>query len=110
MPFSWFEPMWMENLGFADEGAGWKMTVEGATAMDGDLPVNMSGGVLSSNPIGASGMLRFAEAAMQVRGTAGAHQLDGVEPRARARLWWRLAVLLDVDRREGTGEFVVRRG
>ena len=31
-------------------------------------PVNMSGGVLSSNPIGASGMLRFAEAAMQVRG------------------------------------------
>ncbi len=79
VPFSWFEPMWMENLGFAEEGAGWKMTLEGATAMDGDLPVNMSGGVLSSNPIGASGMLRFAEAAMQVRGTAGAHQLDGVQ-------------------------------
>jgi acetyl-CoA C-acetyltransferase len=38
----------------------------------------MSGGVLSSNPIGASGMLRFAEAAMQVRGTAGEHQVDGV--------------------------------
>ena len=78
VPFSWFEPMWMENLGFAEEGAGWKMTLDGATAMDGDMPVNMSGGVLSSNPIGASGMLRFAEAAMQVRGTAGAHQLDGV--------------------------------
>ena len=54
------------------------MMQEGATAMDGDLPVNMSGGVLSSNPIGASGMLRFAEAAMQVRGQAGEHQLDGV--------------------------------
>ena len=38
----------------------------------------MSGGVLSSNPIGASGMLRCADAAMQVRGGAGAHQLDGV--------------------------------
>jgi acetyl-CoA C-acetyltransferase len=50
---------------------------DGVTAMDGDLPVNMSGGVLSSNPIGASGMLRFAEAAMQVRGQAGAHQVDG---------------------------------
>ena len=37
----------------------------------------MSGGVLSSNPIGASGMLRFAEAAMQVRGMAGEHQVDG---------------------------------
>ena len=28
VPFSWFEPMWMENLGFAEEGAGWKMTLE----------------------------------------------------------------------------------
>jgi acetyl-CoA C-acetyltransferase len=53
------------------------MTVSGATAIDGDLPVNPSGGVLSSNPIGASGMLRFAEAAMQVRGQAGAHQVEG---------------------------------
>ncbi len=77
VPFSWFEPMWMENLGFAPEGSGWRMTVEGATALDGDLPVNMSGGVLSSNPIGASGMLRFAEAAMQVRGQAGEHQIAG---------------------------------
>jgi acetyl-CoA C-acetyltransferase len=79
VPFSWFEPMWMENLGFAEEGSGWKMTYEGATALDGDLPVNMSGGVLSSNPIGASGMLRFAEAAMQVRGQAGEHQVDGAK-------------------------------
>ena len=79
VPFSWFEPMWMENLGFAPPGEGWKMTYEGATALDGDLPVNMSGGVLSSNPIGASGMLRFAEAAMQVRGTAGEHQVDGAK-------------------------------
>jgi acetyl-CoA C-acetyltransferase len=41
------------------------------------LPVNMSGGVLSSNPIGASGMLRFAEASLQVMGEAGEHQVDG---------------------------------
>ncbi len=47
------------------------------TALDGDLPVNMSGGVLSANPIGASGMTRFAEAALQVRGRAGDHQVDG---------------------------------
>ena len=40
--------------------------------------MNASGGVLSSNPIGASGMLRFAEAALQVRGLAGEHQVDGV--------------------------------
>ena len=77
VPFSWFEPMWLENLGFAAEGEGWKVTESGATALDGDLPVNMSGGVLSSNPIGASGMLRFAEAALQVMGEAGEHQVQG---------------------------------
>jgi len=77
VPFSWFEPMWMENLFFAERGEGWRMTYEGATALGGDLPVNMSGGVLSSNPIGASGLLRFAEAANQVRGLAGEHQVAG---------------------------------
>ncbi|HTT87853.1 MAG TPA: thiolase domain-containing protein [Acidimicrobiales bacterium] len=79
VPFSWYEPMWLESLGFAPEGEGWKLTDAGATALDGgDIPWNCSGGVLSSNPIGASGMLRFLEAAMQVRGQAGAHQVDGV--------------------------------
>ncbi len=77
VPFSWYEPMWLENLGFAGEGEGWQLTDQGVTQMDGDLPVNPSGGVLSTNPIGASGMLRFAEAAMQVRGMAGEHQIEG---------------------------------
>jgi acetyl-CoA C-acetyltransferase len=35
--------------------------------------------VLSTNPIGASGMIRFGEAAMQVRGQAGDHQIDGAK-------------------------------
>ncbi|HET9142585.1 thiolase domain-containing protein [Actinophytocola sp.] len=77
VPFSWFEPMWLENLGFAEPGQGWKLTEAGDTEIGGRLPVNPSGGVLSSNPIGASGMLRFAEAAMQVMGRAGEHQVDG---------------------------------
>ena len=77
VPFSWFEPMWLENLGFADEGTGWKMVQDGVTELGGDLPINMSGGVLCSNPIGASGMLRFLEVANQVRGTAGEHQVEG---------------------------------
>ena len=79
VPFSWFEPMWLENLGFAEVNQGWRKTMDGTTALGGALPVNASGGVLSSNPIGASGMLRFAEAAMQVRGQAGAHQVDGAK-------------------------------
>ncbi|MDI2029717.1 thiolase domain-containing protein [Saccharopolyspora sp. TS4A08] len=77
VPFSWFEPMWLENLGFAAEGEGWKLTEAGETAIGGRLPVNPSGGVLSSNPIGASGLLRFAEAARQVTGDSGDNQVDG---------------------------------
>ncbi|NKQ53122.1 thiolase domain-containing protein [Amycolatopsis sp. K13G38] len=77
VPFSWFEPMWLENLGFMPEGEGWKLTEAGETALGGRLPVNPSGGVLSSNPIGASGMLRFSEAAKQVMGRAGDYQVDG---------------------------------
>jgi acetyl-CoA C-acetyltransferase len=77
VPFSWFEPMWLETIGFMPEGEGWKLTEAGETAIGGKLPINPSGGVLSSNPIGASGMLRFAEAAMQVMGRAGDHQVDG---------------------------------
>ncbi|MEE2834728.1 MAG: thiolase domain-containing protein [Myxococcota bacterium] len=77
VPFSWFEPMWLENLGFAAPGEGWRLVEDGVTDFGGALPTNVSGGVLSSNPIGASGMIRFAEAARQVRGLAGAHQVEG---------------------------------
>jgi len=77
VPFSWFEPMWLENLGFAPEGEGWKLTEAGETAIGGRIPFNPSGGVLSSNPIGASGMIRFAESAIQVMGKAGEHQVEG---------------------------------
>jgi acetyl-CoA C-acetyltransferase len=75
VPFSWYEPMWLENLGFCAPGEGWKLTEAGATALDGDIPWNPSGGVLSSNPIGASGMIRFGEVAQQVRGRAGDYQV-----------------------------------
>ena len=77
VPFSWYEPMWLEGHDIAGPGEGWKMVESGETELTGSFPVNASGGVLSSNPIGASGMLRFAEAALQVRGLAGEHQVDG---------------------------------
>ena len=75
VPFSWYEPMWLENLGLAE--SGWRAVDEGETELDGRLPINMSGGVMSTNPIGASGMIRFAEAALQVRNMAGDHQVEG---------------------------------
>jgi len=66
VPFSWYEPMWLEGHDIAGPGEGWRMVDDGSTEISGDFPVNASGGVLSSNPIGASGMLRFGEAALQV--------------------------------------------
>jgi acetyl-CoA C-acetyltransferase len=79
VPFAWFEPMWLENLGFCDFGEGWKIVDRGEQKMGAHLPVNPSGGVLCTNPIGASGMLRLGEAALQVMGRAGAHQVPGVK-------------------------------
>src|SRR5437588_3558977 len=49
VPFSWYEPMWLENLGFCADGDGWKLTEAGATAPDGDIPWNPSGRVLASD-------------------------------------------------------------
>jgi acetyl-CoA C-acetyltransferase len=71
--------MWLEGHHIAAPGEGWKMTQRGDTEIGGAFPVNMSGGVLSSNPIGASGLLRFSEAALQVRGLAGEHQVEGAK-------------------------------
>ncbi len=77
VPYSWTEPLLLENLGFVAAGRGWRLIEEGATTLTGALPVNPSGGLLGANPIGAAGLVRFAEAALQVRGEAGAHQVDG---------------------------------
>jgi acetyl-CoA C-acetyltransferase len=77
VPYSWMEPVLLENLGFADPGRGWHLIERGETEMGGAFPVNPSGGLLGANPIGAAGLVRFAEAAMQVRDGAGEHQVDG---------------------------------
>lgn len=77
IPYSWYEPIWLENIGLAARHEGWVLVDADRTAFHGDLPVNPSGGVLCGNPTGATGLLRFAEAALQVRGLAGAHQVDG---------------------------------
>lgn len=79
VPFSWFEAMWLENLGFCEVGEGWKAIDRGDQKFGRHLPINPSGGVLCSNPIGASGMLRLGEAALQVMGRAGEHQVGGVK-------------------------------
>lgn len=76
---SYNEIMQYEALGFAESGKGGKLLDGGVTLRDGNLPVNRSGGALSSNPAFASGLVRVAEAALQVMGLAGKRQVQGAE-------------------------------
>jgi len=76
-PVSYAELAWYEALGFCAEGDAGRLIDDGVTEIEGELPVNPSGGVLSTNPVGASGVIRVAEAAMQVMGRAGDHQIPG---------------------------------
>jgi acetyl-CoA C-acetyltransferase len=65
-PFSFQELMMYEALGFCEKGEGGKLVESGATAEGGRLPVNLSGGALSANPIFATGLIRLAEAAARI--------------------------------------------
>jgi acetyl-CoA C-acetyltransferase len=84
--FSIQEILEYEALGFCEKGKGSELVRQGVTTMDGQLPVCPSGGVLSTNPIGASGLIRVAEAALQVMGKADQRQVPNVKT-ALAHAW-----------------------
>ena len=72
--FAYQLPMWLEGLGICEEGKG------GAWLDQGGLesrPVNTSGGMLAGNPVMIGGLARAAEAVLQLRGEAGARQVQG---------------------------------
>jgi acetyl-CoA C-acetyltransferase len=67
-----------EDLGFFGLGRGFKAAVEGATAREGAVPINTSGGLKSKgHPVGASGAGQIIEIWKQLRGEAGARQVAG---------------------------------
>ncbi len=76
---TWHEAEWYERIHLCERNGSGKLIEKGIVFLDGDLPVNPSGGVVSTNAIGASAMLRVAEAAIQVRGEGDRRQVDGVE-------------------------------
>ncbi|MCU1536416.1 MAG: propanoyl-CoA acyltransferase [Humibacillus sp.] len=76
-PYTCFELSYYEGLGLCPEGGAAELVASGETAMGGSLPVNPSGGCMGANPIGATALIRLAEAAMQVTGKAGGHQVAG---------------------------------
>lgn len=67
-----------EALGLAAEGDGGALAASGTTALGGESPVNPSGGLLSrGHPLGATGLAQTAEIVWQLRGDAGARQVEG---------------------------------
>jgi acetyl-CoA acyltransferase len=67
-----------EALGFFPKGEGGLRAERGETRLGGSLPINPSGGLLSrGHPIGASGLAQIHELVTQLRGEAGARQVEG---------------------------------
>lgn len=70
----------IEDLGFVQKGNGGPATEEGMTALDGDIPINPSGGLKAcGHPVGATGIKQAVEIVEQLRGAAGKRQVSGAE-------------------------------
>ncbi|MCX7635259.1 MAG: thiolase family protein, partial [Syntrophales bacterium] len=78
LPYTWAGLKWIEDLGFCGPGEAARFVGAGNTHMGGKLPINPSGGVLSTNCIGATALLRVAEAAIQIMGRGGDRQVPDV--------------------------------
>jgi acetyl-CoA C-acetyltransferase len=74
-PYSFAGLIWIEDMGIVDPGEGPQYVWDGHTDLGGELPVNPSGGVIACNPIGATGLIRCAEAALQIMGQADERQV-----------------------------------
>lgn len=67
----------MEAIGFAGPGQGAALIRDGATALDGDVPVNTGGGLISfGHPVGATGVKQPLELFRQMKGRCGDYQLS----------------------------------
>jgi acetyl-CoA C-acetyltransferase len=101
LPYSYAGLKWIEALGFCGPGEGPAFVGEGNTDMGGKIPMNPSGGVISTNCIGATALLRVAEAAIQIMGKGDKRQV----PRVKTALatgfggcWWSDVIVLTRDK------------
>ncbi|WP_327656165.1 thiolase C-terminal domain-containing protein [Streptomyces sp. NBC_00483] len=81
--FTYMTLVTLEDLGFCAKGEGGAFVEKGRLLHDGELPTNTDGGGLSAQHPGMRGLFLLVEAARQLRGEAGGHQVrrtDGSLP------------------------------
>jgi len=65
-----------EDLGFVKKGEGGPYALAGKTCLQGERPVNTSGGLKAKgHPVGATGVGQICDVAQQIRGEAGERQI-----------------------------------
>ena len=70
----------LEAVGLAPRGEGWKLAQAGEFGLRGRMPIlTMGGNKARGFPIGAAGVYQMVEAALQLRGEAGANQIPGAK-------------------------------
>jgi len=78
--FSIAELIYYEAFGFCARGEGASLLNSGATGLGGRIPVNPSGGLIAKgHPVGATGAAQVVEIVRQLRGQAGARQVEGAK-------------------------------
>ena len=75
-PSAWWGTDWLREFFLLDGDAHLELVENKEIMIDGKMPINPSGGVIAANPIGATALVRVAEAAKQIRGNAGPHQIQ----------------------------------
>ncbi len=76
--FTVTELLMIEALGLAAAGEGAALVRDGATAIDGRVPVNTGGGLVGfGHPVGATGVKQTVEIWKQMKGLAGGYQVPG---------------------------------
>jgi len=78
--FTIAEIMAYEDLGFCKPGEGGKFIEDGAPMLEGELPINTSGGLKAKgHPVGATGVAQLYEIFLQLTGQADKRQVGGCE-------------------------------
>ncbi len=78
--FSIMSCLQLEAAGFAEPGQGWRLAVEEAIRLRGQIPITTMGGLKArGHPIGATGLYQVCEIALQLTGRAGENQVPNAE-------------------------------